>query len=66
MYISSSADVLKGLSSLVEQNHADHWVEWAVASGISRDDLSSLRICISGGAALPHELRRDLKAAGQH
>ena len=23
----------------VEQNHADHWVEWAVASGISREDL---------------------------
>jgi long-chain acyl-CoA synthetase len=27
-------------------------------SGIRRDDLSSLRICISGGAALPHEVRR--------
>jgi long-chain acyl-CoA synthetase len=26
--------------------------------GTSRDDLSSLKICISGGAALPHELRR--------
>jgi len=23
----------------VEQNHADHWVEWAVASGVSRNDL---------------------------
>lgn len=23
----------------VEQNHADHWVEWAVASGVSRDEL---------------------------
>jgi pyrroloquinoline quinone (PQQ) biosynthesis protein C len=23
----------------VEQNHADHWVEWASASGISLDDL---------------------------
>jgi pyrroloquinoline quinone (PQQ) biosynthesis protein C len=23
----------------VEQNHADHWVEWAIASGITRDDL---------------------------
>ena len=23
----------------VEQNHADQWVEWAVASGVSRDDL---------------------------
>jgi long-chain acyl-CoA synthetase len=31
-------------------------------SGISRDDLSSLRICISGGAALPHELRRRFEA----
>ena len=23
----------------VEQNHADHWLEWAAASGVSRDDL---------------------------
>ena len=23
----------------VEQNHADHWVEWACASGLARDDL---------------------------
>ena len=23
----------------VEQNHADHWLEWAQASGVSRDDL---------------------------
>lgn len=23
----------------VEQNHADHWMEWSVASGVSRDDL---------------------------
>ena len=23
----------------VEQNHADHWVEWAIASGVSREDL---------------------------
>jgi pyrroloquinoline quinone (PQQ) biosynthesis protein C len=23
----------------VEQNHADHWVEWAMASGVERDDL---------------------------
>ena len=23
----------------VEQNHADHWLEWAMASGVSRDDL---------------------------
>ena len=23
----------------VEQNHADHWVEWAMASGVSREDL---------------------------
>ena len=23
----------------VEQNHADHWVEWAVASGVTREDL---------------------------
>jgi pyrroloquinoline quinone (PQQ) biosynthesis protein C len=23
----------------VEQNHADHWLEWALASGVSRDDL---------------------------
>jgi pyrroloquinoline quinone (PQQ) biosynthesis protein C len=23
----------------VEQNHADHWVEWAAASGVSQDDL---------------------------
>jgi pyrroloquinoline quinone (PQQ) biosynthesis protein C len=23
----------------VEQNHADHWVQWAVASGVSRNDL---------------------------
>jgi pyrroloquinoline quinone (PQQ) biosynthesis protein C len=23
----------------VEQNHADHWVEWAVASGVTHDDL---------------------------
>ncbi len=23
----------------VEQNHADQWVEWAVASGVSRDEL---------------------------
>lgn len=24
----------------IEQNHADHWVEWALASGVSIDDLS--------------------------
>jgi long-chain acyl-CoA synthetase len=30
--------------------------------GTSRDDLSSLRICISGGAALPHELRKEFEA----
>lgn len=23
----------------VEQNHADHWLEWALASGVSREDL---------------------------
>lgn len=23
----------------VEQNHADHWLEWALASGVSRDEL---------------------------
>ena len=23
----------------VEQNHADHWLEWALASGVSRDQL---------------------------
>ena len=23
----------------VEQNHADHWLQWALASGVSRDDL---------------------------
>lgn len=23
----------------VEQNHADHWLEWATASGLGRDDL---------------------------
>ena len=23
----------------VEQSHADHWVEWALASGLARDDL---------------------------
>jgi pyrroloquinoline quinone (PQQ) biosynthesis protein C len=23
----------------VEQNHADHWMEWALASGLSREDL---------------------------
>ena len=23
----------------VEQNHADHWLEWAMASGVSREDL---------------------------
>lgn len=23
----------------VEQNHADHWLEWALASGVMRDDL---------------------------
>ncbi len=23
----------------VEQNHADHWVEWAIASGVTRDEL---------------------------
>ncbi|MBT9596527.1 MAG: TenA family transcriptional regulator [Vitreoscilla sp.] len=23
----------------VEQNHADHWLEWALASGVTRDDL---------------------------
>jgi long-chain acyl-CoA synthetase len=31
-------------------------------AGIARDDLSSLRICISGGAALAHELRRQFEA----
>jgi long-chain acyl-CoA synthetase len=31
-------------------------------SGIARGDLSSLRICISGGAALPHELRKNFEA----
>ncbi|MBC7499486.1 MAG: iron-containing redox enzyme family protein [Herminiimonas sp.] len=25
----------------VEQNHADHWVEWATASGVNREDLLS-------------------------
>jgi len=30
--------------------------------GVSRNDLSSLKICISGGAALPHEVRRQFKA----
>lgn len=23
----------------IEQNHADHWLEWALQSGVSRDDL---------------------------
>jgi pyrroloquinoline quinone (PQQ) biosynthesis protein C len=23
----------------IEQNHADHWVDWAVASGVSREEL---------------------------
>jgi pyrroloquinoline quinone (PQQ) biosynthesis protein C len=23
----------------VEQNHADHWIEWALASGLTKDDL---------------------------
>ncbi|HUE46058.1 MAG TPA: long-chain fatty acid--CoA ligase [Aestuariivirgaceae bacterium] len=31
-------------------------------SGTSRDDLSSLKICISGGAALAHELRKEFEA----
>lgn len=30
--------------------------------GTARDDLSSLKICISGGAALAHELRKDFEA----
>jgi long-chain acyl-CoA synthetase len=30
--------------------------------GVSRDHLSSLRICISGGAALPHQVRRRFEA----
>jgi long-chain acyl-CoA synthetase len=30
--------------------------------GTARDDLSSLKICISGGAALPHELRKEFEA----
>jgi long-chain acyl-CoA synthetase len=30
--------------------------------GIRREDLSSLRICISGGAALPHQVRQRFEA----
>jgi long-chain acyl-CoA synthetase len=30
--------------------------------GVSREDLSSLKFCISGGAALPHETRRNFEA----
>jgi pyrroloquinoline quinone (PQQ) biosynthesis protein C len=33
----------------VEQNHADHWVEWSVASGVPRDELLH--------GEVPHETR---------
>ena len=31
----------------VEQNHADHWIEWAEASGVSRDELIEGRVPMS-------------------
>ena len=34
----------------VEQNHADHWVDWAAASGISVDDLFSGEVPVESQA----------------
>lgn len=34
----------------VEQNHADHWVEWAEASGVSRQDLLHGRVPVESQA----------------
>lgn len=31
----------------VEQNHADHWIEWAEASGVPRDELIEGRVPMS-------------------
>ena len=34
----------------VEQNHADHWVEWAEASGVTLEDLFSGEVPVEGQA----------------
>ena len=34
----------------IEQNHADHWVEWAQACGISQDDLFHGRVPVESQA----------------
>jgi pyrroloquinoline quinone (PQQ) biosynthesis protein C len=34
----------------VEQNHADHWVEWALACGLSRQDLLTTNLPVESQA----------------
>lgn len=50
----------------VEQNHADHWIEWAQASGLSRDDLLNGEVPFESQALAHwcwHTCERDALAA---
>ena len=50
----------------VEQNHADHWMEWALASGLSRDDLLNGEVPLESQALSHwcwHTCERDALAA---
>jgi long-chain acyl-CoA synthetase len=35
-----------------------------IDAGVTRDDLTSIKVCISGGAPLPEEIRRSFEALG--
>ncbi|HEY9029154.1 MAG TPA: iron-containing redox enzyme family protein [Burkholderiaceae bacterium] len=51
----------------VEQNHADHWIEWARASGLSTDDLLQAEVTVEANALSHwcwHTCERDSLAAG--
>lgn len=51
----------------VEQNHADHWVEWALASGVGREDLLDGAVPLETHALSHwcwHTCERDALAAG--
>ena len=51
----------------VEQNHADHWMAWALASGVSRDDLLHGEVPAETHALAHwcwHTCERDSLAAG--
>jgi pyrroloquinoline quinone (PQQ) biosynthesis protein C len=50
----------------VEQNHADHWMEWALASGLSREDLLNGEVPLESQALSHwcwHTCERDALAA---